>query len=113
MASCRLNTSCNRVTVEAGCTVEQLEAFLIQHDRTLSNMGDIRAQTIAGALATCTHGSGGTLMTDAVTSCTLMDDNGSVHMKTRGSVDFNLVFAQGAGMVVLEVEMKIQPIFYL
>ncbi|WP_370325644.1 D-arabinono-1,4-lactone oxidase [Euzebya sp.] len=46
------------VTASAGTTIRQLNARLADHGLALRNAGDIDHQTIAGALATGTHGTG-------------------------------------------------------
>jgi L-gulono-1,4-lactone dehydrogenase len=46
------------VTVEAGCPLRVLNASLQARGLSLANMGDIQAQTVAGAIQTGTHGTG-------------------------------------------------------
>src|SRR5580658_8632749 len=46
------------VTVEAGCPLQVLNASLQARGLSLANMGDIQAQTVAGAIQTGTHGTG-------------------------------------------------------
>ncbi|HZN16786.1 MAG TPA: D-arabinono-1,4-lactone oxidase [Micromonosporaceae bacterium] len=46
------------VTVPAGMRLRTLNALLAAHGLALPNLGDIDAQTVAGALATGTHGTG-------------------------------------------------------
>ncbi len=46
------------VTVGAGMTLAALNTALARHGLALPNLGDIDAQTVAGALATGTHGTG-------------------------------------------------------
>ncbi len=46
------------VTVEAGMTLGRLSAVLAEAGLSLTNLGDIDAQTVAGAMATGTHGTG-------------------------------------------------------
>jgi FAD-linked oxidoreductase len=46
------------VTVAAGCPLATLNAHLHAHGLALANMGDIDAQTVAGAIQTGTHGTG-------------------------------------------------------
>ena len=46
------------VTVEAGCPLHQLNAELHARGLSLTNMGDIQVQTVAGATQTGTHGTG-------------------------------------------------------
>ncbi len=48
----------NLVTLGAGTNLYQLPALLQPHGLALANMGDIDAQTIAGATSTGTHGTG-------------------------------------------------------
>ncbi len=45
-------------TVAAGTTLRALNAALWERGRALPNLGDIDAQTVAGAIATGTHGTG-------------------------------------------------------
>jgi FAD-linked oxidoreductase len=47
-----------RVRVPAGMTLETLDPLLWERGLALPNLGDIDAQTIAGAVATGTHGTG-------------------------------------------------------
>jgi L-gulonolactone oxidase len=47
-----------RVTVQAGMPLSELNAVLAEHGLALPNLGDVDAQTISGALATGTHGTG-------------------------------------------------------
>jgi FAD-linked oxidoreductase len=49
------------VTVEAGIRLRELNARLHELGRALANLGDIDKQTIAGAISTATHGTGGRL----------------------------------------------------
>ncbi|HET9944078.1 MAG TPA: FAD-binding protein, partial [Actinomycetes bacterium] len=44
--------------VEAGMTLHRLSLALHAHGRALENLGDIDKQTVAGAVATATHGTG-------------------------------------------------------
>jgi FAD-linked oxidoreductase len=46
------------VTVEAGCPLYRLNSELHARGLSLTNMGDIQAQTVAGATQTGTHGTG-------------------------------------------------------
>ena len=56
-----LDTTTGRVRVRAGTTLRALNAALDAHGLALPNLGDIDAQTIAGAVATGTHGTGARL----------------------------------------------------
>ncbi|MPZ62487.1 MAG: FAD-binding protein [Propionibacteriales bacterium] len=50
-----------QVRVEAGITLDRLSAALYDHGLALENLGDIAVQSIAGATATGTHGTGARL----------------------------------------------------
>lgn len=57
----------NLVTVQAGIRLHDLAKSLADHDLALPNLGDIDAQSIAGAISTGTHGTG--LGFQGVASC--------------------------------------------
>jgi len=54
----RVDTTTRRVTVQAGMRLHDLNLLLAAHGLALPNLGDIDVQTVAGALATGTHGTG-------------------------------------------------------
>jgi L-gulonolactone oxidase len=47
------------VTVEAGITIRELGPLLAARGLALENQGDVDPQTVAGAISTATHGTGG------------------------------------------------------
>jgi L-gulono-1,4-lactone dehydrogenase len=49
------------VTVQAGMPIHRLNAVLAEHGLAMTNLGDIDRQTISGAIATGTHGTGARL----------------------------------------------------
>jgi L-gulono-1,4-lactone dehydrogenase len=49
----------HEVTVEAGITLRELGPALAERGLALENQGDVDAQTLAGAISTATHGTGG------------------------------------------------------
>jgi FAD-linked oxidoreductase len=53
-----LDTTSGLVTVQAGMPVHRLNALLTERGLGLTNMGDIDAQTVSGAISTGTHGTG-------------------------------------------------------
>lgn len=69
-----------QVTVQAGMTLSTLNATLAFHGLALPNLGDIEYQTVSGALATGTHGTGATLgcLATTVVGMELVDGDGSV-----------------------------------
>ncbi|MGX6449132.1 D-arabinono-1,4-lactone oxidase [Patulibacter sp. S7RM1-6] len=56
-----LDRATGLVRVGAGTTIHALSSLLADHGLGLENLGDIDRQTIAGAIATGTHGTGATL----------------------------------------------------
>jgi L-gulono-1,4-lactone dehydrogenase len=54
-----LSVAGDDVTVEAGITVHDLGEQLAERGLAMENQGDVDPQTIAGAVATATHGTGG------------------------------------------------------
>lgn len=54
----RLDTTSGLVTVQAGMPLHRLNALLTERGLGLTNMGDIDAQTVSGAISTGTHGTG-------------------------------------------------------
>ncbi len=53
-----IDRAAGTVTVAAGTTLRQLNRTLSAHGLSLTNMGDIMEQTVSGAVATGTHGTG-------------------------------------------------------
>ena len=49
----------NEVTVQAGITIRELGEELRRRGLAMENQGDVDPQTLAGAIATATHGTGG------------------------------------------------------
>ena len=76
----RVDRAARTVTVGAGMPLHVLNELLAAHGLALPNLGDIDAQTVAGAISTGTHGTGaghGCLST-FVTGLTLVSGEGKV-----------------------------------
>ena len=67
------------VRVQAGIAISELNARLAEHGLALENLGDIDVQSIAGAIATATHGTGARLrnISSQVAALTLVLADGS------------------------------------
>jgi FAD-linked oxidoreductase len=67
------------VRVQAGITIRELSRRLALHDLALENLGDVDAQTVAGAISTATHGTGARLrnLSAQVSELTLVLADGS------------------------------------
>ncbi|MCW3814602.1 FAD-binding protein [Micromonospora sp. DR5-3] len=113
-----VDTTRRLVTVPAGMTLHTLNDVLATHGLALPNLGDIDAQTVAGALSTGTHGTGGKLgcLSTFVTGLTLVTGTGEV---LRCSADEHPdVFAAarvglGAVGVLVEVTLRCVDAFVL
>jgi FAD-linked oxidoreductase len=101
----------DRVTVRAGTRLRTLSGLLAQHGLALENLGDIDVQTVAGAIATGTHGTGlgyGGLATQ-VTGLELATADGSVVTPAPAAVAVGL----GAYGIVTAVTLRCVPAFAL
>jgi L-gulono-1,4-lactone dehydrogenase len=108
-----------RVRVEGGITIRALNAALAEHGRALANLGDIDAQTIAGAISTATHGTGATLqnISAQVESIELVLADGSVRTLSRDDADRDPYLAARVGVgslgVIAAVTLRTVPAFTL
>ncbi|MGV1035934.1 MAG: D-arabinono-1,4-lactone oxidase [Candidatus Nanopelagicales bacterium] len=106
------------ITVEAGINLTRLCEVLHSHGLALTNMGDIRVQSLAGALQTGTHGTGrdtGTFA-DMVTGLELVVGDGSVitTSATQNPDIFNAArVGLGAFGIVTAVTLAVEPAFRL
>ncbi|MFG3419965.1 D-arabinono-1,4-lactone oxidase [Micromonospora sp. NPDC048063] len=114
----RVDVDRRLVTVPAGITLCALNDLLAAHGLALPNLGDIDAQTIAGAISTGTHGTGAAYgcLSTFVEALTLVTGTGEV---LRCSADENPdVFAAarvslGALGVLVEVTLRCVDAFVL
>ncbi|MFD9205453.1 D-arabinono-1,4-lactone oxidase [Streptomyces sioyaensis] len=114
----RIDRAAGTVTVAAGTPLKHLNETLAAHGLSLTNMGDIMEQTVSGATATGTHGTGRTSASLAaqITALELVTADGSV---LTCSADENPdVFAAarlglGALGVISELAFAVEPEFLL
>ncbi|MGW2210670.1 D-arabinono-1,4-lactone oxidase [Streptomyces sp. NPDC001781] len=106
------------VTVEAGTPLKRLNAALAREGLSLTNMGDIMEQTVAGATSTGTHGTGreSGSMAAQITGLELVTADGSV--LTCSAEHNREVFAAariglGALGVVTALTLAVEPLFLL
>ncbi len=106
------------VTVRSGTTIRSLNAALDGLGLAMANLGDIDAQTIAGALATGTHGTGASLggLATQVLGFTLVLADGSV-VTCSSSEHPSLFEAARVGLgalgIVATVTLRCVPAFSL
>ncbi|WP_375399403.1 D-arabinono-1,4-lactone oxidase [uncultured Amnibacterium sp.] len=111
-----VDTERSRVTVGAGTTVEQLGPLLWDHGLSLSNQGDIDAQTVGGAISTATHGSGlqFTGFSGAVTAVELVTASGDVVRFDEGTPELDGArTALGSLGVITAVQLQAMPAYRL
>lgn len=107
----------NRATVRAGTTLHDLGETLETHGLAMRNMGDIDRQTIAGAIATGTHGTGidlGILSTQ-VTKLRVVTGDGQIRTLTPDDgEEFRAAqLSLGTLGVTTEVTIQLDPAYDL
>jgi FAD-linked oxidoreductase len=114
-----VDRSTGLVRVQAGITIRELGARLAEHGLALENLGDIDAQTLAGAIATATHGTGARLpnISAQVAELTLVLADGSTLRCAAEDPDLDTFRAArvclGALGVIAEVTLRCVPAFTL
>lgn len=107
-----VDVDAHRATIRAGTVLEDLTAQLAEQGLAMENLGDIDQQTLAGALATGTHGTGiefGILSTQ-VAAVRLVTAAGDVHTLTPDDDAFGPAqVSLGALGVVSAVTLDLQP----
>jgi L-gulonolactone oxidase len=106
----------NLVTVQAGMPLHTLNALLAERGLAMPNLGDIDAQTVAGAISTGTHGTGASHSTLAscVEAITLVTGTGAILQVDKTSELFPAArLGLGALGIVTEVTLRCVPAFVL
>ena len=106
------------VTVEAGMRLHDLNAALDARGLALANLGATCEQSVAGATATGTHGTGRLLGSTAtfITAVRLVAANGSVVVASRAESPKLFAAARlglGALGVLSQLTLAVEPQFYL
>ncbi|TDT18682.1 L-gulonolactone oxidase [Ilumatobacter fluminis] len=113
-----VDISGDRVTVQAGIELRDLSRLLDEHGLAMPNLGDINVQSLAGATATATHGTGrglGNLAT-TIEAIELVDGRGEVHrFDVAADPDAVRTLAVGVGGfgIVTELTLRVVPAFDL
>src|SRR5829696_7375734 len=110
-----VDRSSGLVRAEAGIGLRRLARELHAHGLALPNLGDIDAQSLAGALATGTHGTGGRLgnLSTAVTAMELVLADGGERVVADGDELAAARVGLGALGVVVAVTLRCVPAFRL
>ncbi len=103
------------VTVPAGVTLRALNAWLWDRGWALPNLGDIDAQTVAGAISTGTHGTGATHrgLAAQVRAFEIVTADGSLLTCTDGELFTAGRVGLGALGVLVSVTLQAVPAFHL
>jgi L-gulono-1,4-lactone dehydrogenase len=113
-----VDASSGLVRVQAGITIRELARQLAPHGLALENLGDIDAQSIAGAISTATHGTGSRLrnISAQVSELTLVLADGST-LVCSAERDPEIFRAARVGLgalgVIAEVTLRCVPAFTL
>ncbi|TCL73600.1 D-arabinono-1,4-lactone oxidase [Rhizobium sp. BK251] len=103
-----------QVSIGGHATYGELAHFLHRHELAIHNLASLPHISIAGAIATATHGSGdqnGNLAT-GVSALEFVTGDGSIVRMKRGDPDFpGMVVHLGALGVVTRVTLEVQPEF--
>jgi L-gulono-1,4-lactone dehydrogenase len=112
-----VDRSSGLVRVQGGLTIRALNRRLAEHGLAMENLGDVDAQSIAGAISTATHGTGARLrnLSSRVAALTLvLADGSTLHCSEE---DPALLRAARVGLgalgVVAEVTLRCVPAFRL
>ncbi|MBX6751021.1 MAG: FAD-binding protein [Micromonosporaceae bacterium] len=112
--SIRIDESSATATVPAGARYAEVAAELHRAGYALANLASLPHITVAGAVATGTHGSGDRTRTlaDAVVGVEFVDASGEVRRLSVGDADFpGAVVSLGALGVVTQLTLRIEPSF--
>ena len=113
-----VDTATGRVVVEGGLPLHRLNALLAQHGLGLTNMGDVDAQTVSGALATGTHGTGrdsAALATQVLALDLVLADGSLLTCSAQENPDVFAAARVGLGAlgIVTAVTLQAEPAFLL
>jgi L-gulonolactone oxidase len=116
--SLQVNVEKRYVVAEGGITLESLHEQLAAHGLAMRNVGSISDQTLAGVVATATHGSGlqyGVLSTDVLSLTLLLADGSRVQCSRQEKPDLFLASICGLGStgLILNIRMEVEPLFRL
>ncbi|MET7370749.1 D-arabinono-1,4-lactone oxidase [Streptomyces sp. NPDC005566] len=106
------------VTVEAGTPLKRLNTVLAREGLSLTNMGDIMEQTVAGATSTGTHGTGrdSASISAQIRALELVTADGTV-LRCSKSENSDVFAAARIGLgalgVVTAVTFAVEPVFLL
>jgi L-gulonolactone oxidase len=106
------------VRAQAGITIRELGRALREHGLALENVGDIDAQTLAGAISTATHGTGASLRNLSAQACELtlvLADGSTLVSSAQADAELWRAVRVGVGALgaIAEVTLRCVPAFTL
>jgi FAD-linked oxidoreductase len=106
------------VRAQAGITIRELSRRLAEHGLALENLGDIDAQTLAGAISTATHGTGAglrNLSAQAVELTLVLADGSTLVCSAERDPEVFRAARVGLGALgaIAEVTLRCVPAFTL
>ncbi|HEX3036781.1 MAG TPA: D-arabinono-1,4-lactone oxidase [Thermodesulfobacteriota bacterium] len=104
----------SQITVQAGIKIQDLNDELDRHGLALTNMGTISRQSIAGATATGTHGTGMKYrnMSTFIVALEIVTADGEILRVTKDDEIFNAVCLNlGAFGIVTQITLQCEPAF--
>jgi xylitol oxidase len=109
-----LDRAANTVSFTAGVRYGELATMLDRHQLALANLASLPHISVAGAIATASHGSGdrnGNLAT-AVAALEFVTSDGEIRRVSRDDPDFNgLVVGLGALGAVTRITLDVEPAY--
>ncbi|HEX5058475.1 MAG TPA: D-arabinono-1,4-lactone oxidase [Kofleriaceae bacterium] len=111
-----LDRDAKRITVQGGMRLRELNAYLDREGLALASLGSIDSQSVAGVIATGTHGSGKNFrcLSAQVAKLDLIDGTGNRVTLERGQPDFDgAVVGLGALGIVHAVTFDVVDAFRL
>ncbi|OEJ24623.1 FAD-linked oxidoreductase [Streptomyces agglomeratus] len=114
----RIDRAAGTVTVEAGTPLKRLNVALAREGLSLTNMGDIMEQTVAGATSTGTHGTGRDSAATAAQILALelvLADGSLLTCSEKENADVFAAARVGLGAlgVVTAITFAVEPVFLL
>jgi xylitol oxidase len=109
-----VNEARDAVRVSAGLRYGDIAPLLDAEGLALANLASLPHISIAGAVATGTHGSGDAIgsLASAVRALTIVTPSGAVHEMQRGDDDFDgAVVSLGALGAVVDVTLDVEPTY--
>jgi alditol oxidase len=111
-----IDSTAGTVAVNAAMTYGRLAATLNAHDLAVHNLASLPHISLAGAIATATHGSGDRLgnLATAVSSIDLIRSDGELLHIDRNDRDFDgVVVNLGSLGAVVRVELDVEPAYHV